>query len=96
MLVVLEALADGGVKMGIPRDKSIEIAAQTMKGAAQLVLTDKTHPAVLKDTVCSPFGTTIAGISEMERLGVRYGLIRAVEEATLRGEFLGKLNKDKS
>jgi pyrroline-5-carboxylate reductase len=54
MFQILEALSDGAVKMGIPRDKSLEIAAQTMKGAAELLLQDKTHPGVLKDAVCSP------------------------------------------
>jgi pyrroline-5-carboxylate reductase len=66
-----------------------------MKGAAELVLVSKSHPAVLKDSVCSPFGTTIAGIAEMERLGVRYGLILAIEQATERGVSLGELSEKK-
>ena len=92
MFVILEAMSDGAVSMGIPRDLSLKIAAQTMKGAAEIVLTDENiHPAILKDSVCSPGGTTIAGVAEMERFGVRNGVISAIVAATRKGEELGKL-----
>jgi len=54
MCPILEGLSDGAVKMGLPRDLSLQIAAQTMKGAAELILADKSHPGQLKDSVCSP------------------------------------------
>jgi len=91
MFVVLEAMSDGAVKMGIPRDLSLKIAAQTMKGASEVYLSDvSVHPGTLKDSVCSPGGTTIAGVAEMEKRGVRSGIIGAIEAATLRGEELGR------
>jgi len=93
MFPILEGLSDGAVKMGIPRDLSLQIAAQTMKGAAELILDDKTsHPGVLKDSVCSPGGTTIAGIAQIEKHGVRNALIEAIGAATTRGEELGRKN----
>lgn len=92
MFVILEAMSDAAVSMGIPRDLSLRIAAQTMKGAAELSLDEKEqlHPAILKDIVCSPGGTTIAGVTEMEKYGVRAGIISAIVAATKRGEELGK------
>ena len=94
MFPILEAMSDGGVRMGIPRDLSIKIAAQTMKGAAELILQDESaHPGALKDSVCSPGGTTIAGISELEKYGIRNAIISAITAATLRGEELGRLDR---
>ncbi len=75
---ILEACSDALVALGIPRAVSYEIAAQTMKGSAELALQDGAHPACLKDKVTSPGGTTIAGICAMEKAGVRSGLIDAV------------------
>lgn len=81
---IIEALSDGGVRMGLPRDVATKLAAQTMRGAAQMILQTGQHPGTLKDAVTSPGGTTIAGLHAMERAGVRAGLIDAVQAATLR------------
>lgn len=70
--MVIEALADGGVKMGIPREMSVQFAAQTVLGAAKMVLESGKHTGQLKDEVCSPGGTTITGIHALERGGVRF------------------------
>jgi len=69
--VVIEALADAGVLMGLPRDLSLQLAAQTVSGAAEMVLQTGLHPAQLKDQVTSPGGTTIAGLEALENAGVR-------------------------
>lgn len=95
MFPVLEAMSDGAVKMGIPRDVSLRIAAQTMKGAAELVLQENAHPALLKDAVCSSGGSTIAGIAALEKGGVRSTFIGAIEASTARGFELGRLNQTK-
>lgn len=79
--VILEALADGGVMMGLPRDVAIELAAQTMQGAARLVLQTGEHPAALRDRVTTPAGCTIAGLFRMEEGRVRSTLARTVQEA---------------
>lgn len=88
--LMIEALSDGGVRVGLPRDVATTLAAQTVLGAAKMVLETRTHPGVLKDTVASPGGTTIAGLHALERGGVRGALMDAVEAATRRAVELGK------
>lgn len=86
----IEALADAGVKMGLARDVARLLAAQTVLGAAKMVLESGRHPAELKDMVASPGGTTIAGLYVLERGGLRGTLIEAVEAATIRSQELGR------
>jgi len=88
--MVIEALADGGVKMGLPRDVSTELAAQTAFGAAKMVLESDTHIGELKDSVTSPGGTTIEGLHALEKGGLANTLINAVEAATKKSKRLGK------
>lgn len=85
----IEALSDGGVKMGLPRDLATKLAAQTLLGAAKMVLENNQHPSVLKDQVCSPGGTTIAAVHKLEQAGFRAALMDAVEAATLKARELG-------
>lgn len=82
--VMIEALADGGVKMGLPRDLAYRLAAQTVMGAGKMVKETKVHPAQLKDEVSSPGGSTIHALHYLEKTGFRDSLIGAVEQATLR------------
>jgi pyrroline-5-carboxylate reductase len=88
--VMIEALSDGGVRMGLPRDVALALAAQTVLGTAKMVLDAGLHPGVLKDMVASPAGTTVAGLHALERGGLRAALMDAVEAATRRSEELGK------
>ena len=91
IFMVIEAMTDGGVKMGIPRLIARRLAAQTVFGAAKLVLETGKHPAILKDEVTTPGGTAIAAIHELESKGLRTVLIDAIVTATKRSEELSKL-----
>lgn len=88
--LMIEALSDGGVRAGLPRDVATALAAQTVFGSAKMVLETNLHPGVLKDMVASPGGTTIAGLHALERAGARAAFMDAVEAATKRATELGK------
>ena len=90
VFTIIEALADAGVKQGIPRALALELAAQTVLGAARMVVETKEHPGKLRDMVTSPGGTTIAGLHELEKGKLRAVLMNAVEAATARSKELGK------
>ena len=90
MYVFLEALADGAVACGIPRAKAYEYAAMTMVGAAEMYLQTKTHPGALKDAVCSPGGSTIAGLRALEEHGFRAAAMDCVIATYNRNKELGK------
>ena len=87
--VVIEALSDGGVRMGLPRAVATALAAQTVLGAGAMVLATGEHPGVLKDRVASPGGTTIAGLQAIEEGGLRATLMAAVQAAARRSIELG-------
>ncbi len=86
--LMIDAMADGGVAAGLPRNTAILLAAQTLFGAAKMVLETGKHPDVLRDMVTSPGGTTIAGVRELEAAGVRSALIEAVLAATEKSKVL--------
>jgi len=88
--VVIESLADGGVKMGLDRITAMTLATQTVLGAAKLLLETRLHPGALKDMVSSPGGTSIAGVAALEEGGIRTTFIKAVERATQRSKELGR------
>src|SRR5262245_10920695 len=88
--VVVESLADGGVKMGLDRITAMTLATQTVLGAAKLLLETRLHPGALKDMVSSPGGTSIAGVAALEEGGIRTTFIKAVERATQRSKELGR------
>lgn len=94
--MVIEALTDGGVMMGLPRDVATRLASQTVLGSAKLVKETGIHPAVLKDQVTTPGGTTIQAIKELEESGLRPMLIRAVEIATIKSRELSHYLEQKN
>jgi pyrroline-5-carboxylate reductase len=93
--VIVESLAEAGVKLGIPSETSKLLAAQTMLGAANMVLQSKAHPAVLKDMVTTPAGCTIDGLLELEEGKIRVTLIKAVVKAAERARELVKSQNSK-
>jgi pyrroline-5-carboxylate reductase len=90
VMLLIEALAEGGVHAGLPRSTALTLAAQTVLGSAQLLLEQEEHPAVWKDRVATPGGTTIAGLAVLEEAGVRGALIRAVTTAARRARELSE------
>lgn len=89
MYMMIEAMADGAVVCGLPRDQAMRYAAATMAGAAEMVLTSGQHPGALKDAVCSPGGSTIAGVQTLEQHGFRGAVIDCITDAYRRTQELG-------
>ena len=94
VFMLIEALTDGGVKQGLTRPTALKLAAQTVLGAAKLVLETGRHPAILRDEVTTPGGTTIAAVAELEKHGLRTMLIDAVQIATERSRQLSQIHRD--
>lgn len=90
VFMIIEAMADGAVLKGMPRDKAYKYAAQTLMGTAKMLLETKEHPGILKDRVCSPGGTTIEAVKVLEESGLRSSMIKAVVAATEKSEEMGK------
>ena len=88
--MMLDALADGAAACGMPKAKALDYAARTMEGAARMFLETKQHPAALKDAVCSPGGSTLAGVQALERAGFRAAVMDCVIAAWHRNQALGK------
>ncbi len=91
----LEAMADGGVACGLPRAKALEYAARAIAGTAQLYLAERKHPGEMKDAVCSPGGSTIAGVRALEQAGFRAAVMDAVEATCNKGRALGQIGSTK-
>ena len=91
IFLIVDAMADAGVKMGLSRKEALLLSSQTVLGAAKLLLETKEHPGQLKDRVTSPGGTAIAGIHTLEKGGLRTTIINAVEAATQRSMELGEI-----
>ncbi len=91
VFMFIEAMADAAVLSGIPRHLAYKFAAQAVYGSAKMVLDTGTHPAELKDAVCSPAGTTIEAVSALEKNGFRYAVIEAMNECTRRAKEIGKI-----
>jgi len=91
IFLIVEALADAGVKVGLSRQEALFLSTQTVLGAAKLLLETQEHPGRLRDMVTSPGGTAIAGIHTLEKGGLRTTLINAVEVATNRSKELGEI-----
>jgi pyrroline-5-carboxylate reductase len=90
VLSFLEALIDGGVKMGLPRDKARNLAVQTMKGTIDMLQKEELHPSLMKESITSPGGTTIAGLTILEERGLKGAVIRCLEAAQTRAGELSK------
>lgn len=90
MYMVIDSMADAGVLNGLSREDSIKLAAQSMLGAAKMVLESGKHPDVLKDEVCSPAGATIVGVRALEEMGLRAAMIAAVDDTVKRSAEMGK------
>lgn len=91
VFMFIEAMADAAVLSGIPRNLAYKFAAQAVYGSAKMVLETGTHPAELKDAVCSPAGTTIEAVSALEKNGFRYAVIEAMNECTRKAKEIGKI-----
>ena len=94
IFLIIDALADAGVKVGLSRDDALVLASQTVLGAAKMLIETGEHPGKLKDMVTSPGGTAIAGLHTLEEGGLRTTLINAVEVATQRSKTLGEMIKN--
>lgn len=90
VFMMIEAMADAAVKLGIPRDKAYVLASHTVAGSAEMVLETKLHPAQLKDMVCSPAGTTIEAVEVLENTGFRASLMHAMKRCAEKSEQLSK------
>jgi len=90
VFMMIDALADGGVLMGLPRDMALKLAAQTVLGSAKTVLETGRHPEELKNSVCSPGGTTIEGVKVLEDYGMRAAFISAVQASAEKSKEMGK------
>ena len=90
VFMFIEALADGAVKQGLPRNEALKFAAQTVFGSAKLVLESKKHPGVLRDAVASPGGSTIDAIHSLEENGLRHAVISACESAANKSRVMSK------
>ncbi|MBC7327502.1 pyrroline-5-carboxylate reductase [bacterium] len=95
VFLIMDALSDGGVKIGLPKELSLQIVSQLLLGSVALLQTSSLHPMQLKDNVCSPGGTTIAGVQVLERNGLRGIIMEAIETAFRRAEELRKISEER-